>query len=130
MNSASIRLCVVVSIFVLMAGCSSIGNNSLQYETSSSISTKIREGVTNKTDIYTILGTPSTTTFTGDGFEVAKYEYTHLTPRAQNFIPYNVFSRVQDGKKKELVILFDSKSIVKKYVINESDIQVRKGILE
>lgn len=130
MKLLTIRLCLVATLLVLTAGCSSIGNNSLQYETSSSLSDKIREGLTNKSDVYAILGAPLSTTFSGGGLEVAKYEYTHLTPRAQNFIPYNVFSRVEDGKKKELVILFDSKSIVKKYVINESDIQVRKGILE
>lgn len=130
MNSSTVRLWTVITILVLIAGCSSIGNNSLQHETSLSISNKIREGITNKTDVYAILGTPFSTTFSGNGLEVAKYEYTHLTPRAQNFIPYNVFSRVEDGKKKELVILFDSKNVVKKYVINESEIQVRKGILE
>jgi len=102
----------------------------LRHETSASISNKIRVGVTSKTDIYAILGAPISTTFSGGGLEVAKYEYTHLTPRAQNFIPYNIFSRVQDGKKKELVILFDSKNLVEKYVINESDIQQRRGIFE
>jgi outer membrane protein assembly factor BamE (lipoprotein component of BamABCDE complex) len=130
MKLSNIRLCIVASVLILSVGCSSIGNNSLRHETSASISNKIRQGVTSKTDIYAILGAPISTTFSGDGLEVAKYEYTHLTPRAQNFIPYNVFSRVQDGKKKELVILFDSKNIVKKYVINESDIQERRGIFE
>lgn len=130
MNILNLRLLVIAAALLVTAGCSSIGNNSLQYETNSTISNKIREGITSKTDVYAILGTPLTTTFSGSGLEVAKYEYTHLTPRAQNFIPYNIFSRVQDGKKKELVILFDEKSVVKKYVINESDIQVREGILE
>ncbi len=130
MKSSNIRLCLLASAMILMAGCTSIGNRVLQYETSSSISSKIQEGVTSKVDVYGILGIPFNTTFTDSGLEVAKYEYTHLTPRAQNFIPYNVFSRVDDGKKKELVILFDSKDIVKKYVINESEIQVRRGIFE
>jgi outer membrane protein assembly factor BamE (lipoprotein component of BamABCDE complex) len=130
MKLSNIRLGIVASILILTVGCSSTGNRSLQHETHSTLSTKIREGVTSKTDVYAILGSPLITTFSGNGLEVATYEYTHLTPRAQNFIPYNVFSQVQDGKKKELVILFDSASIVKKYVINESDIQVRRGIFE
>jgi outer membrane protein assembly factor BamE (lipoprotein component of BamABCDE complex) len=130
MKSPKLRLGLAISILVLVAGCSSTGNNSLQYETQASLSSKITEGVTSKTDIYAILGVPFTTTFSASGLEVATYEYTHLTPRAQNFILYNVFSRVQDGKKKELVILFDNKNVVKKYVINESDIQVRNGIFE
>jgi outer membrane protein assembly factor BamE (lipoprotein component of BamABCDE complex) len=130
MNLLSTRLFMIAVILMIVAGCSSTGNNALQYETRSSLSGKIREGITSKSEVYSILGAPISTTFSGSGLEVAKYEYTHLTPRAQNFIPYNIFSLVQDGKKKELVILFDNNSIVKKYVINESDIQVREGILE
>lgn len=56
MKSPKLRLGLAISILVLVAGCSSTGNNSLQYETQASLSSKITEGVTSKTDIYAILG--------------------------------------------------------------------------
>ena len=70
------------------------------------------------------------TTFTDSGLEGLKYEYTRLKPSRRNFIPYNFVSQVSDAKKKELVVLLDQDSLVKKLVMNVSDEQVRFGIIE
>ncbi|MFT6769912.1 outer membrane protein assembly factor BamE [Congregibacter sp.] len=123
---------LLVSIFsaVLISACSTSGNMKLQHENQVSIAEKIKQGITNKQQVYQMLGAPLETSLTENGLEIAKYEFTRTTPQARNFIPYNVFSRVSDGEHKELVILFDDNNLVKKFVINESDIQKRRGIVE
>jgi outer membrane protein assembly factor BamE (lipoprotein component of BamABCDE complex) len=114
----------------LISACSSSGNMKLQHENQTSIAQKIKQGTTTKQQVYAMLGAPVETTFTDKGQEIAKYEFTRMTPTARNFIPYNFFSQVNNGKRKELVILFDNKDLVKKFVMNESELQKRRGIAE
>ena len=123
---------LLISIFsaVLISACSTHGNMKLEHENQVSIAEKIKQGITTKQQVYQMLGTPLETSFTENGLEIAKYEFTRMTPQARNFIPYNVFSQVTDGERKELVILFDNNELVKKFVLNESDIQKRRGIVE
>lgn len=123
---------LLISIFsaVLISACSTSGNMKLEHESQVSIAEKIKQGITTKQQVYQMLGAPLETTFTENGQEIVKYEFTRMTPQARNFIPYNVFSQVTDGERKELVILFDDSSLVKKFVMNESDIQKRRGIVE
>ncbi|MFT5550129.1 MAG: outer membrane protein assembly factor BamE (lipoprotein component of BamABCDE complex) [Candidatus Azotimanducaceae bacterium] len=115
---------------VLLSGCTTIGNESLADESPESIAQKVHQGVTTKEQLVAILGVPMETTFTDGGLEVLKYEYTRLKPRAQNFIPYNIISQVTDGKRKEIVVLLDQQSVVKRLIMNTSDKQIRFGIIE
>jgi outer membrane protein assembly factor BamE (lipoprotein component of BamABCDE complex) len=118
-------LCVIA-----LGGCATSGVNSLKNETNDSISEKIEIGATTKQEVFAMLGSPSDTSFTDSGLEVIKYEHTRLTPRARNFIPYNIFSQVSDGKKKELVILFSNADVVSKFVLNEVALGERWGVFE
>ncbi|MFL9963624.1 hypothetical protein PQR02_21635 [Paraburkholderia sediminicola] len=46
-----------------------------------------------------------------------------------NFIPVvNRFGSSQSGEKKELVVLFDSSNVVKRYSMSVSDVTVKTGI--
>jgi len=121
---------MLVSGLLLLSGCTTIGNESLANESLESISQKVHEGETTKEQLIAIFGAPMETTFTDGGLEVLKYEYTRLKPRAQNFIPYNIVSQVTDGKRKELVVLLDEQSQVKRMIMNVSDKQIRFGIIE
>lgn len=120
-----LALCVVI-----LAACSSSGVRKLEGETTESLASKIQIGQTRKADVLAMMGAPTRTTFTDSGLEVISYEFRHLTPRARNFIPYNVFSHVHDGQKKELTVLFDASGTVSKFVLNEADIQKRWGLAE
>lgn len=123
-------LTFIIIFSVLIVGCSTTGNKALKEETQESIAEKFEEGVTHKDEVINTLGSPTETTFTDGGLVVMKYEFTRLTPRAQNFIPYNFFSLVSDGKKKELVILLDENNIVKRISMTESEFERRAGIAE
>ncbi|HEB26193.1 MAG TPA: hypothetical protein ENI05_00250 [Porticoccus sp.] len=130
MNKVILRTLVLVIGLSILAGCSTVGNESLSNESPESIGRKIHEGLTTKQQLISMLGAPMETTFTDGGLEVMTYEYIRLMPRAQNFIPYNIISQVSDGKKKELVILLDENSLVKKLVMNVTDTQKRWGVIE
>lgn len=119
-----------VLCFGFLVACTSTGNPSLRDETPTTLGQKIQNGVTRKSEVYSLLGVPRETTFTDSGQEVARYEFTRLTPRARNFIPYNVFSQVEDGVRKELTILFNNDGTVNKFVMNESDVESRWGLVE
>jgi hypothetical protein len=56
--------------------------------------------------------------------------HTRLNARARNFIPYNIFSKVSNSEKKELVILFFSADVLGKFVLKEVERDERWGVLE
>ena len=117
-------------ILSLCYSCSTDGTRALKDESHASIHAKIQEGITTKNQVIINFGTPSETSFTDNGQEILKYEFTRYTPKLRNFIPYNFFSHGQNGKKKEVVILLDNKGIVKKLVMNEANVERRFGIIE
>lgn len=118
---------------LVLGGCATSGVGSLNNETCDSISEKIEVGTTTKEEVFSMLGSPSDTSFTDSGLEIIKYEHTRLTPRARNFIPYNIFSQVSDGEKKELVILFSKADIVSSHpeigCFPEFRISIREHVL-
>ena len=124
------RILLIICVSAFFIGCSSTGNQLLKEETSETIAEKMKEGVTTKQEVVDYLGAPMETSFTDGGLEILTYEYTRFTPKARNFIPYNFFSLGQDGKRKELVILFDENGIIKKAVMNESEVENRSGLFE
>ena len=115
---------------LILIGCSTDGTRALKDESHSSIHAKIQEGVTTKSQVILALGTPSDTSFTDNGQEILKYEFTRYTPKLRNFIPYNFFSHGQNGVRKEVVILIDDNGLVKKLVMNEAKVERRFGIAE
>tara|TARA_B100001939_G_C16530940_1_gene442062 strand:- start:7 stop:384 length:378 start_codon:yes stop_codon:yes gene_type:complete len=124
------KLLHAIILLFIMFGCSTDGTRALKDESHATIHAKIKEGITTKDQIIIALGTPTNTSFTENGLEILKYQYTRYTPKLRNFIPYNFFSHGQDGKSKEVVILLDENNIVKKLVMNEANVERRVGIIE
>ena len=129
MMNYKLLLPTLLALFAL-TGCISSGVQSLEDETHATLDAKIKSGETTKSQLFDMLGAPTNTTFTDGGLEVVSYEFTRLTPKARNFIPYNILSQVEDGVKKELVVLLADNNTVQKFVLNEAQIQVRAGVLE
>ena len=62
--------------------------------------------------------------------EIWKYELAKISADATSYIPVvSIFAASSSGKKKELVVFFDEKDVVKKYNMSESDVKVRRGLL-
>ncbi|MGF6920347.1 hypothetical protein [Paraburkholderia sp. 40] len=114
---------------ILLTGCAGVGNDSLRSETESTVSTKIVEGKTTKNEVRSMFGSPMKTEFTDGGLEIWHYELTKLHGDAVNYIPVvNLFGSSASGTKKELVVLFNTDNIVKRFSMSESDVSRKTGI--
>ena len=123
---------LLVSAFVVvaMAGCASQGVQQLKEENATTVSSKIIKGTSTKEEVRQAFGDPTETSFTDNGNELWRYKYSHSTSKAQNFTPViNLFASGADVDKKELVVFFDDKGIVKNYSMQSSKEQVKSGIL-
>lgn len=69
MNKIFIASLIALSSLSL-SGCVNSGNQSLKKETEESVKTKITEGVSTKSDIKKIFGSPAETSFTDGGKEI------------------------------------------------------------
>ena len=122
------KLAVLATVLVL-AGCAGAGNESLRSETESTVSTKVVEGKTTKDEIRNMFGSPQKTEFTDGGLEIWRYEFAKMHGDAVNFIPVvNLFGSSASGTKKELVVMFDSNNVVKRYSMSDSAVSQKTGI--
>jgi len=123
-------LCVLLCLCGSICGCATAGNDSLRKETEASVGDKIKPGETTKAEVKSMFGSPLNTSYTDSGMEIWKYELAKISADATSYIPVvSIFAASSSGKKKELVVFFDEKDVVKKYNMSESDVKVRRGLL-
>jgi hypothetical protein len=76
-----------------------------------------------------MFGSPDKTTFTDSGLEVWNYEFAKMSKDAVSYIPFSgLFGTSASGTKKQLVVMFDTTNIVKRYSMSESDVSTKTGI--
>ena len=122
------KIILVLFAFAL-SGCASVGNEKLRAESESTVAQKIVEGKTTKAEIRTMFGSPLKTSFTDGGLEIWNFEFTKVSADAVSYIPLvGLFGGSASGKKKELVLMFDQNSIVKRFSMSESDVTHKTGI--
>ena len=123
------RILASLAAVSLIAGCVSTGNTSLKDETNETIGEKLTEGMS-MNEVRANLGDPFSTSFTDGGLSIWSYEFMEGQMTAQSFIPIvSMFSSGVEGKKKQLVILFDEDDNVKKYTLSDSDYESKSGIV-
>lgn len=114
---------------VSFTGCMSTGNETLRKESETSVAQKVVEGKTTKAEIKAMFGSPLKTTFTDGGLEIFTYELSKMSADAINYVPLvGLLGGSASGTKKELVILFDDKGVVKKFSMSESPVKVKTGV--
>ena len=119
-------VCAVLAAIAL-SGCASSGNSHLKKETEASIQQKIKNGVTTKAQIKSMLGSPDSVSFTDGGKEIWKYTHAKMKVSGKSFIPfYGLFHNGANGTKKELTILLEG-DVVEKYTMSESAIESKSG---
>ncbi len=122
------RVLIAFVAALAMAGCASTGNKVLKNETAETVAAKIHKGKTTKDEVRAMFGGPLTTSFTDNGNEIWKYEFTKAHAKAVNFIPVvSMFKSGSEGTKKELTIFFDSNGIVKNYTMSTSKVETDTG---
>lgn len=121
------KVICILFLSVFLASCASSGDSSLRSETESTVSSKIVEGKSTKSDVQKYFGSPDSVNFTDSGKEIWKYSFAKVSVDASSFIPfYSLFHNGAHGTKKELTILFDG-DIVQKFTMAESAIDTKSG---
>jgi outer membrane protein assembly factor BamE (lipoprotein component of BamABCDE complex) len=121
-------LCGAVAALML-TGCASVGNESLRKETEGTVAQKIVQGKTTKKEVRAMFGSPTKTTFTDGGLEVWNYDFSNVSADAISYVPIvNLFGASASGKKKELVVMYDTSDIVKRFSMSEADVTQKTGL--
>lgn len=115
---------------LILSGCASVGNETLRTETETSVQGKIVEGKTTKAEVRQMFGSPLKTAFTDGGLEIWTYEFSKVSADAISYIPIvNMFGGSSSGKKKELVVLFSTTGVTKRFSMSESDVKQKTGLM-
>lgn len=114
---------------VALTGCASVGSESLRKETEGTVSQKVVQGKTTKAEVRAMFGSPTKTSFTDGGLEIWNYDFTNVSADAISYVPIvSMFGGSSSGKKKELVVMYDEKDIVKRFSMSEADIHQKTGL--
>ncbi|MEN3931560.1 hypothetical protein WJT86_10900 [Microvirga sp. W0021] len=120
---------LVLMLAATLAGCASSGNEAIRGETVHTLDSKIVKGRTTKADVRAQIGDPSSVSFTDAGNEIWTYTHEVATAKVENFVPVvNYFTRGADVKSKSVVILFDSRGVVKNYTLSDAQNERRWGV--
>ena len=119
-----------IAIALALAGCASVGNESLRAETESSVQDKLVEGKSTKAEVRQAFGSPLKTVFGEGGSEVWTYEFTNVSLDAIGYVPVvRWFASSSSGTKKELVVLFDTAGVVRRFSMSESPVKLKSGLI-
>jgi outer membrane protein assembly factor BamE (lipoprotein component of BamABCDE complex) len=121
---------VLVLASAILAGCASVGNESIADATSESVSKHLIKGKTTQADVRKVFGDPIKTSFSSNANESWEYEFSRMQSKVTNFIPYvNLVHSGAEGDKKSLVIFFDRAKVVQDYTMSTSKIDVSQGLI-
>ncbi|MGG7606064.1 hypothetical protein [Massilia sp. BKSP1R2A-1] len=124
-----ILTCVTIVAALALTGCASVGSESLRKETEATVSQKIVQGKTTKSEVRAMFGSPTKTSFTDGGLEIWNYDFANVSADAISYVPIvNLFGASASGKKKELVVMYDEKNIVKRFSMSEADVHQKTGL--
>jgi len=120
---------VGVLLSTCLAGCASVGNQSIADASAESVSHQIFKGKTSQAQVRQLFGDPMKTSFTDSGNETWEYEFSRLHSKPTNFIPYvNAVYSGAEGDKKSLVIFFDRNKIVQQFTVSTSQVDISQGL--
>jgi len=127
--SLLIKSAVILLGMGLLAGCASSGNEALRHENAQTVSNKVIEGKTTSKEVESMFGAPTSTSFTGNGLEIWSYDFEDVSADAISYIPIvSSFGGTASGTKKQLTVLFDDRSIVKKVKMTEAAVKHKTGL--
>ncbi len=116
---------ILIALSIMIMGCATVGT-----KIESDKLSQIKEGVTTKQQVVSLIGKPSTVSLSPDGKEIFTYQYAHASNRASNFIPVvGLFTGGIDTKQETTQILIDKNNVVEKIVYNDSNIAMNTGLL-
>src|SRR5215813_5025764 len=120
---------VAALLSAFLAGCASVGNESIADASPQTLSGQLVKGKTTQARVRELYGDPIKSSFTDSGNELWEYEFSRLRSKPTNFVPYlNVVYSGAEGDKKSLVIFFDKRKIVQQYTVSTSQVDISRGL--
>ncbi len=114
----------------MVAGCASVGNESIADASPESVSSQLIKGKTRQDRVREMYGDPAKTSFTDSGNEIWEYDFSRMQSKPTNFIPYvNLVHSGAEGDKKSLVIFFNKSKVVQQYTLSTSKVDVSSGLI-
>jgi len=121
---------VAALLSAFLAGCASVGNESIADASPQTLSGQLVKGKTTQAQVRELYGDPIKSSFTDSGNELWEYEFSRLRSKPTNFVPYlNVVYSGAEGDKKSLVIFFDKRKVVQQYTISTSKVDISRGLI-
>ena len=115
---------------MLLAGCASVGNESIADSNAETVSRQLIKGRTSQAEVRRIFGDPIKASFASNGNESWEYEFSRMQSKVTNFIPYvDLVHSGAEGDRKSLVILFDRSKVVQDYTMSTSRIDINQGLI-
>lgn len=114
---------------LVVAGCSSVGNEKIKEENHVTLEQKLVKGVTTRDEVRKTFGDPIDATFHENGNEMWKYKFTKQSCNASCYFIYTswLYSS-SSGTEKTLTVLFDDAGKVRNYILSESPVEVEHGL--
>ncbi|KZL15846.1 SmpA / OmlA family protein [Pseudovibrio sp. Ad26] len=125
-----VHVILALGLGLVVAGCASVGNESLRHLTREGLENQLENGKTTKEDVRVALGDPNTTDFTDSGNEIWKYRHVRTQAKVENFIPVvDLLASGQDVTTKEVALFFDQDGLLRNYSMIEVEDEVRTGLI-
>jgi hypothetical protein len=119
-----------VLLSVVLGGCASVGNESIADASPESVSSQLIKGKTRQDRVRELYGDPAKISFTDSGNEIWEYDFSRMTSKPTNFIPYiNLIHSGAEGDKKSLVIFFNKGKVVQQYTLSTSRVDASSGLI-
>ena len=123
------KILISAMLALVVAGCSSVGNEAIKEENHATLEQKLVKGVTTRDDVRKIFGDPLDATFHESGNEMWKYEFSKQSCNASCYFIYTAWAySSSSGTKKTLTVLFDDAGTVKNYILSESAVEATHGL--
>ncbi len=112
-------------IVLSLVGCATVGS-----KVDTNKLSLIKEGVTNKSEVFNLLGKPTNISLASDSKTIVIYHWAKASNRAVNFIPgVNMLAGGVDMQEESVQILLNKNDIVEKIISYNSNSQVKSGLL-
>ena len=111
---------VSMSIFLLLTGCASSGNQKLADQSTANLEQSLVIGKTTKAYVIALLGDPNSKSINSNGEENDVYSFGHAHAGAAGYIPIFGLLAKPNVESKVLGVLYTPAGVLKTYTVNES----------
>jgi outer membrane protein assembly factor BamE (lipoprotein component of BamABCDE complex) len=115
---------IVVILAVTACTSSTVGR-----KIDSDVAAKIQKGVSTKSDVIALIGSPDRIMNMGTGDSMWTYSYSRMSMKPQSFIPIvNMFNSGTNTQQQHFMITFDMNNIVTDIMNSQSATEISSGI--